>query len=69
MLIYLRSLDWNFKPPPISARRDNPSAIKVFLLLGKRGTSKKGSGAAKRAKYGMPAFEPKNIPATQAQLI
>ncbi len=55
--------------PPRRAKRHSPITIKIFLLLGKRGISKKGRSPKERATSGMPNFEPKKMPATQAQLI
>jgi len=43
--------------------------VKVFLLSWKRGMNKKGRSPSERATSGKPTFEPKNMPATQAQLI
>jgi len=46
----------------------NPAAIKVFLLLGRRGISAKGMSPKDKANKGKLTFEPRNTPATQAQL-
>ncbi|GAI12614.1 unnamed protein product [marine sediment metagenome] len=55
--------------PPRKAKRHSPITIKFFLLLGRKGISKKGRSPEKIATNGKPTLEPKNTPATQAQLI
>ena len=42
--------------------------IRVFLLLEKKGTKAKGISPINRAGQGRPILEPRNTPATQAQL-
>jgi hypothetical protein len=54
--------------PPRMARRHNPATIKVFLLLWRKGISAKGINPKNRAGQGKPILEPRNIPATHAQL-
>jgi len=61
-------LDGKQSPPPKRARRHNPATIKVFLLLGRKGISTKGISPKDKANKGGLIFEPRNIPATQAQL-
>jgi hypothetical protein len=55
-------------PPQKRAKRHNPATIKVFLLPGRKGISTKGISPKDKASKGRLTFEPRNIPATQAQL-
>ncbi|MCJ7633695.1 hypothetical protein MUP77_15055, partial [Candidatus Bathyarchaeota archaeon] len=61
-------LDGKRSPPPRRAKRHNPATIKVFLLLGRKGISAKGISPKDKASQGRLILEPKNTPATQAQL-
>jgi hypothetical protein len=61
-------LDGKRNPPPKRAKRHNPATIKVFLLPGKKGISTKGISPKNKASKGRLIFEPRNTPATQAQL-
>ncbi len=50
------------------AKRHNPATIRVFLLPGRKGMSSKGISPKDKVRNGRLTFEPRNIPATQAQL-
>jgi len=63
----LGRLDGKRKAPPRRARRHKPATTKFLLLLGKRGINRRGRSPSGRATSGRLAFEPRKMPATQAQ--